>query len=333
VMSLSKGQTLKGGYAGVKRRVIVTGGYGFIGSTLVERLAGDGSRVLVLDVLADPPRPMPEHEALAVDISTRKAAHAVAAFKPDLVVHAAAQTSVTESIADSAGDARVNVVGTVRMLEATRAARAGSFIFISSAAIYGDPPRLPVPETEAQQPLSPYGLSKWAATRYVNHFHRSGLLHAITVVPANVYGPGQEPGGDGAVVAAFVKAAACGEAIRIQGDGGQTRDFVYVDDLVEAILLAPGADPGVALINIGTGVETSIAHLANIVEEVSGRSLSRLSAPPRPEDIRRSSLDSTLASRVLGWQPKTDLREGLATTFRWWRERVGAGASRDKGRA
>jgi UDP-glucose 4-epimerase len=318
--------------------VVVTGGRGFIGSHIVKRFEDEGFEVLVLDTAGESP----------LDVTAERAFEAVKAARPLLVIHAAAQTHVARSLADPVGDVRVNVAGTVAMLEAARQAGAVGFIFLSSAAAYGNPITVPVPESHPHEPLSPYGLSKLAAMRYVQYYRRAGLLPTANLIPANIYGPGQQSGGDGAVVPVFMQAAVRGEPIRIEGDGTQTRDFLYVEDLVESVWLAwrwlcadrgslrevaaagatacdgTGGPRSVthtpATFNIGTGVETSVVELARAVERVTGRSVSRESHPPRPGDITRSCLDPTLARRVLGWVPGTDLEVGLTKTHKWWVE-------------
>ncbi len=365
--------------AGAEPRAVVTGGSGFIGAWIVGRLVAEGFRVLVVDRQAGRPEGRknppavrdastddPRVEAVSADITAPEAAGAVVAFRPRLVVHAAAQTNVSRSVADPVEDARVNVGGTLAMLEAAREAGAGGFVFFSSAAVYGEPRRLPVRESHPTRPLSPYGLSKLAASAYVDYYRTAGRLPAVTLIPANAYGPGQEVGTDGAAVAAFMRAAAGREALTLAGDGGQTRDFVYVEDIVQAVWLAwrwlesgeaargeaaataagvsagpgglrgpsaptgwPLAAPGRGLgllaggrFNIGAGVETRIADLAGMVEQVAGRRLERIPVPPRAGDIRRSSLDPSLARAAFGWAAKVGLSEGLRRTYAWWQERV-----------
>jgi len=314
------------------------GGRGFIGSHVVKRFEDEGFEVLVVDTAGEFP----------LDVAGKRAIEAVKAARPLLVIHTAAQTRVARSLADPLGDSRVNVVGTVAMLEAARQAGAAGFIFISSAAVYGNPTTVPVPESHPHRPLSPYGLSKLSAMRYVQYYRQAGLLPTASLTPANVYGPGQQSGSDGAVVPVFMQAAVGGKPIRIEGDGTQTRDFVYVEDLVESVWLTwrwlcadrgslqevaaaratvcngvgavTPATHAPATFNVGTGVETSVAELARVVEEVTGRRLAREHHPPRPGDITRSCLDPTLARRVLGWTPRTDLQAGLAQTFEWWIE-------------
>jgi UDP-glucose 4-epimerase len=297
-----------------QRRAIVTGGKGFIGSHLVDRLETEGWRVLVIDNRLGEPEN---------DVTSVAAQRAAAAFRPDLLVHAAAQTKVLSSILDPARDAESNVIGTIRMLEAAREAGSTRFIFLSSAAVYGNPVRLPVGEDHPRGPLCPYGLSKLAAMTYVDHYRVHRNLPAVTLIPANVYGPRQETGTDGAVVSSFMSSVIRGDPLPVEGDGGQTRDFVYIGDLVEAVWLAwlrLDADPtGLeSCLNIGTGLETSISDLAALVEEVAGRKTGRVERPARPGDIRRSCLAGELARRSLGWSPRLDLRAGLELTFNWW---------------
>ncbi len=315
------------------RRVVVTGACGFIGSHIAERFSAEGFRVMTLDIESgtesglSPGRPVQDVERrLVADVTSPEAAGEVVRFRPDLVIHAAAQTRAGRSITDPVADAHTNILGTLRMLEAARSASAPPFIFISSAAIYGDPVALPLTEDAPHRPLTPYGVSKLAATHYVSHYRRAGLLPAVSLIPANVYGPGQQAGEDGAVVPAFMREALRGEPMTIEGDGSQTRDFVYVEDLVEAVQLAwrwlgeggGQAPEAPAVFNIGTGKQTSISHLAELVEKTVGRPLGRRYRPPRSGDISRSSLSPRLAGRLLGWSPRVSLEEGLKRTYEWW---------------
>ena len=366
-------------------RAVVTGGHGFIGSHIVSRLLDEGLEVLVLDLRAEPPAWLSGRERgwriQALDITTEEAQRAVIDYRPDLVVHAAGQVRVGQSLVDPIGGAGANVIGTLRMLEAARAAGASGLVFFSSAAVYGEPLELPTPESHPTRPLSPYGVSKLAAMSYVEYYRRAGLLPAATLIPANVYGPGQEAGTEGSVVAAFMEAAVAGSPLHLEGDGRQTRDFIYVGDVVEAVWLtwrhlataggvwpegaadarreaAGGAwpedaadarreaavtddhgrapDPGSpglpapvspapvspapgreATFNVGTGVETSVADLGDLIERVSGRGLGRVTHPARAGDISRSSLLPRLAHTALGWLPRVNLPEGLALTLAW----------------
>ncbi|HCJ11347.1 MAG TPA: UDP-glucose 4-epimerase, partial [Clostridiales bacterium] len=241
---------------GNPRRVLVTGGRGFIGRHIAARFAGEGAGVLVLDTAPEAPPEEPAAEVpfgrwqksrpsfslhhletARLDVATAEAEDAVVSFSPDLIVHAAAQTRPPRSVADPFDDSRTNVLGTLRMLEAARTVGVKGFIFISSAAIYGDSSVLPLTEDAPHRPLSPYGVSKLAATNYVSYYGRAGLLPALSLIPANVYGPGQQAGEDGAVVPAFIRAALRGEPVTIEGDGSQTRDFVYVQDVARANIM------------------------------------------------------------------------------------------------
>lgn len=329
------------------RRAVVTGGLGFIGAHVAQRLVAEGYRVLIIDSANSTPPATPPAVAAEVvvsDVADPTAADAVERFRPDLVVHAAAQTRVPASLADPLGDAMTNVLGTLSMLEAAVRARAHALVYLSSAAIYGEAVTIPIGEDHPTQPLSPYGLSKLAATRYVEHYQASGRLPTATLVPANVYGPGQlSDAGSGAVVAAFARAAARGEPLQIAGSGEQTRDLVFVDDVVDAVwrvwcwLAAGGADaareaaaapdsaiarpsrPGAeATLNISSGREISINALADAVEQASGRPLARVRLPARSGDISRSCLAPARAERVLGWRAGTGLAHGLQRTLAWW---------------
>ncbi len=323
--------------------MVVTGGRGFIGSHIAERFSAEGFQVMTLDIESgtearlSPGRPAEDADRRVVaDVTSAEAAREVVRFRPDLVVHAAAQTRTGGSITDPVGDARTNIVGTLRMLEAARSTGTRAFIFISSAAIYGEPSVLPLTEDAPHRPLSPYGVSKLAATDYVSYYRRAGLLPALSLVPANVYGPGQQAREDGAVVPGFMRQALRGEPMTIEGDGSQTRDFIYMEDVLEAVWLAwrwlsegGGRAAGAPVaFNIGTGKETSISRLADLVEKTIGRQLGRVYRPARGGDISRSSLSPRLAARHLGWSPRVDLEEGLRRTYEWWAASIPGSAER-----
>jgi UDP-glucose 4-epimerase len=261
---------------------------------------------------------------------------------------------VARSIKDSCRDAEVNVTGTLRMLEAGRKVRSEAFVFLSSAAVYGEAQELPVTENHPARPPSPYGLSKLAAMRYVEYYRASAFMPTATLIPANVYGPGQLAADDGDVVAAFARAAVRGEPIQIAGDGSQTRDLIYVGDLVDAIWTAwawlraeatgtaevaatreegidsqhstrlPGSD---ATFNASTGTETSIGELPDVIEKAAGCRSARLRLPSRTGDIARSRLSPERARAVLGWSPRVSLSEGLSRTLAWWHAVDNAGSS------
>jgi UDP-glucose 4-epimerase len=292
-------------------RAVVTGGAGFIGSHLVRRLQSDGWSVLVVDDLSTGRSDrLPAGVTLDVrDISADDLEAPFRSWRPDAVFHLAAQSSVPASHADPLRDLAVNVVGTHRVTEATRAAGASALVFVSSGgAVYGETPRAATEET-LPAPASYYGVHKLAAE---GHVAVSGVPHAI-VRPANVYGPGQTAGVDGAVIASFLDQAAAGGPLRIHGDGGQSRDFVQVQDAVAALVLVArlrAEGGGDAIWNVATGTAVTIRALADAVEAATGRTFDRLSLPRRSGDVTRSLL-SPARLRSAGWRPSIGLEDGL----------------------
>lgn len=298
--------------------VVVTGGAGFIGSHIAERFLLAGHRTLVVDNLVTGRRENvpPGAEFHALDLLDASLLPLFARFEPECVVHQAALPDVARSVADPAADARVNLLGSLAVFQAARLSGARKVVFASSAAVYGNPRTLPIGEDHPTVPLSPYGLAKWAAERYLALFRELYGLQFTVLRYANVYGPRQLPEGEGAVVATFAGALARGEAVVVHGDGEQTRDFVAVADVAEANLAALSAGDG-EIVNVGGGRAISVNALCATLEAVSGRKLHRRSGPPRPADIRHSVLDSERARRVLGWEPRTALAAGLSEVLAW----------------
>jgi UDP-glucose 4-epimerase len=235
----------------------------------------------------------------------------------ELVFHLAAQADVATSVERPAFDATVNVVGTVNVLEAARAAGASVVFSSTGGAIYGDVDA-PADEDAALRPVSPYGTAKLAAEAYVDAWRRIHGLRAVSLRFANVYGPRQSSSLEGGVIAIFLERLAAGEETVIYGDGEQTRDFVHVADVVRALLAAGERDGGV--FNIGTGVETSIARLHELCRSVVGRGRPPRYAPARAGDARRSVLDVSRAAAELGWRPELELEPGLRATWEATRE-------------
>ena len=297
-------------------RVLVTGGAGFIGSHVVDALLDGGAEVTIVDHLRRSPRPwLTEalrrgaalHVADVRDLNALRAAFKAA--QPETVMHLAAQVDVRRSVADPAFDAEVNVAGTVSVLEAAREAGSRRVILASTAAAYGDPEQLPTPETAPIAPLSPYGTSKAAAEWYLAQYSRLHGLSTLALRMANVYGPRQDAHGDAGVVAIFAGAAVEGRDVEVYGDGHQTRDYVFVGDVVRAWIAA--SDAGVTgALNISTGMRTSILELA---QEMGLRH--RL-VPGRVGEITHSCLDPTAAADSLGWRSCVGLTEGLRVTVR-----------------
>lgn len=309
-------------------RALVTGAAGFIGSTLVDRLRADGHEVVGLDNFATGRATNLEHLAddpafffVEADIVTADLTALLDAHRPEVVFHLAAQIDVRHSVADPQFDASVNVVGTIRLAEAARRAQVRKIVHTSSGgSIYGTPPSYPTDETTPTDPASPYAAGKVAGEIYLNTFRHLYGLECSHIAPANVYGPRQDPHGEAGVVAIFTQALLSGKPTKVFGDGSHTRDYVFVDDVVEAFVRAAGPAGGGQRFNIGTGVETSDRQLHSAVAAAVGAPDDPEFYPPRLGDLERSCLDFGLAQRVLGWQPRVTLDEGLRRTVGYFRQ-------------
>ncbi|MFZ5596397.1 MAG: NAD-dependent epimerase/dehydratase family protein [Bacillota bacterium] len=294
-------------------RVLVTGGAGFIGSHTVDVLVEAGFRVAVLDNLSSGSMENIKHPVNFYhgDITDRTfVSHCMKRENPEVVFHLAAQASVPVSLQDPAADARVNIVGTLILLEAARAENVRKVVFASSAAVYGFPEYLPVDELHQIRPVSGYGLSKYAAERYLELYKTLYGLDYTVLRYANVYGPRQNAGGEGGVVAIFTDRIARGEEPVIYGDGEQTRDFVHVLDVARANVSAVHRGGGMTL-NIGTGRPVTVNRLFEIVSGAAAYTRSPRYGQTRPGDIRDSSLDSRRAGEYLGWVPGIELEQGI----------------------
>jgi UDP-glucose 4-epimerase len=318
-------------------RTLVTGGAGFIGSALVDRLVGAGHEVLVVDDvstgrlenLADAFASGRCHLA-EVDIAGPELAGVVAEARPEVVHHLAAQIDVRQSVTDPLHDARVNVLGTIALAKAALAAGCRRLVFASSGGtVYGEPEHsaLPVDERHPEGVTNPYGVAKRSAEDYLASFADLDGLEPVSLRLGNVYGPRQDPHGEAGVVAIFCNRLLADEPVTVFGDGRQTRDYVYVEDVVDAFVAAgehPDA-PG-ARLNVATGVETSVLELYAALREVAGFGDEPTFAPPRPGELGRIALDCAKAQRVLGWRATVDLREGLRRTWAWAFQEVNAGS-------
>jgi UDP-glucose 4-epimerase len=300
-------------------RVVVTGGAGFIGSHLTDAFLAKGDEVIVVDDLsAGRPGRLNDQVALhKVSISDATALAAVVAHaRPQLICHLAAQIDVRSSVEAPAQDAQVNVVGTVNALEAARMAGARVLFASSGGALCGRDAPIPSTEDVLPRPESPYGIAKYCAEQYIGLYNRlHGTRHSVMRL-ANVYGPRQDPGGDAGVIPIFCGAALANEDPTVYGDGTQTRDYVYVGDVVSAFLAAADADrPGTW--NVGTGVETSVLDLVRIIADVTGRPVRPRLRPARPGELLRSVLDVSRAAQELGWRAATGLAAGIDNVCRW----------------
>ena len=294
-------------------RAVVTGGAGFIGSHVVDALVGRGDDVWVVDDLSNGKREnVPEAAHLVVADIREPLDDVFAEAQPQACFHLAAQADVRVSVERPDFDAAVNVTGTIRVLEAARAHDAQVVFSSTGGAMYGECDR-PAPETKPPQPLAPYGASKLAGEEYLSMYNRLyGTAH-VSLRYGNVFGPRQDPHGEAGVVAIFLGRLAARETPRIFGDGRQTRDYVYVGDVVRATLA--GAERRGGIYNVGTGVETSVLELYDACRRVSGVDIEPEFAPPRAGELQRSVLDPGLAARELGWRPEQSLDEGLRATW------------------
>jgi UDP-glucose 4-epimerase len=313
-------------------KAFVTGGAGFIGSTLVDRLLAEGHEVDVADNLstgslanlADARRVghgrMSFHQ---LDVRSPDLAELMNRCHPEVVFHLAAQADVRVSVADPLLDADINVIGSVRVLEGARSSGAQKVVFASSGGtIYGEPDvsELPVKESHPQRPLSPYGVTKKVVGDYLFAYRELHNLEFTALALANVYGPRQDPHGEAGVVAIFAGRLLASEACTVFGDGAQTRDFVYVDDVVDAFARSATKGGGL-LLNIGTGVETSVNLLYQTMAAHTGVDQPAIQAPARPGELARICLDPGRAGIHLGWKPWTTLVDGTAAVMDWFRER------------
>ena len=308
-------------------RVLVTGGAGFVGSHVVDRLLSDGHAVDVVDNLATGRRErVPAGTRLHVcDLRDARLDAVVDAARPEIVVHIAAQAAVSRSVADPRFDANVNVLGTIALLEACRRGGVRRAVYTSTGgAGYGDTSVLPTPEDHPLRPASPYGVSKITAERYLECW--AGLTggRALTLRLANVYGPRQDPAGEAGVIAIFASRLLAGDRCVVNGDGEQTRDYVYVGDVADAVARAVAAADVTGVANIGTGVETTVNELYRRLARLTGVGRAAEHAPAKPGEQRRSLLDAARAKALLGWSATTPLDEGLAQTVAWFRKELRA---------
>lgn len=305
------------------RKVLVTGGAGFIGSHVADAHVDHGDRVWVVDDLSsgrlgNVPAGAEFHR---LDIADEAVGDLIRSVGFDLINHHAAQIDVRVSVDDPVRDARVNVAGLLNVLEAARAGGTGRFVFVSSGGVvYGEPRGFPTPERAPKEPLSPYGVTKLAGEHYLNYYREVYGMEYVALRYGNVYGPRQDPRGEAGVVAMFSRRLLRGEPLVVYGDGEQTRDYVYVGDVVNANLLAarmelscaPGIDA--RAYNVATGTETSVNRLAAALEDAAAIRTGRVFRDARPGELRRSAL-ATEKIGERGWAPSSSLREGLAATF------------------
>lgn len=299
-------------------KVLVTGGAGFIGSHIVDQLLAEGHQVVVVDDLSTGSldNVNPQASFVRLSVLDGELLGLFAREKFDAALHLAAQTIVGSSLEHPDIDARVNVLGTLQVLEGCRQHGVERIIFASTAAVYGDVTELPVPEEAPGQPASFYGLSKLTAERYIQMYHALYGLNYLILRYANVYGERQGDRGEGGVVSIFAGCLCRNNRLNIYGDGGQTRDFVYVGDVAAANVAAVTTPQTNRILNISSQTETSVNELAALFAEIAGEAACPAYHPARSGDILRSTLRNREACAALDWQPRIGLREGLERTYK-----------------
>jgi UDP-glucose 4-epimerase len=303
-------------------RVLVTGGAGFIGSHVVDRLTDAGHDVVAVDNLSTGHAGLvhPKARLHVCDLRSAGLARVFADERPDAVVHLAAQAAVPRSVIDPLHDASVNVMGTIALLVAAQRAGVRRVVYTSTGgAAYGDTDVLPTPEAHPTRPASPYGVSKVAAERYLDCWSALTGTPALTLRLANVYGPRQNPLGEAGVIAIFAHRLVRGEECLVNGDGDQTRDYVFVGDVASAAVRAVATPEATGVVNIATGVETTVNELYRRLARHAGTDRPARHGPAKPGEQRRSVLDATRARQVLGWSPEVALDDGLARTFDYFK--------------
>lgn len=309
-------------------RIIVTGGAGFIGSHIVDAYLAEGHDVLVLDSLWEHGGGrrvnVPERASFVhMDIRDENVGRIFQEFKPDVVSHHAAQHSVAISSRDPRYDADVNVMGLINVLDASVKVGAKKVIFASSGATFGTPDRFPITESTPQNPTSPYGITKMVAEHYLRFYKNEKGLDFTALRYGNVYGPRQDPNGEAGVISIFIGKFLKREGIRIDWDGEQTRDYVFVKDVAKANVLALEKGSGSCYV-IGTNVKTSVNQIYRTLVQISGFEAPVTNAPKRAGDARDAQFDPALAAKELGWTPSTKLLDGMQQTYDYFKALVPA---------
>ncbi|MGE5425817.1 MAG: NAD-dependent epimerase/dehydratase family protein [Bacillota bacterium] len=301
-------------------KILVTGGAGFIGSNLADRLLSEGNEVFIIDNLSSGRRDYVPDGAVfwEMDICDPQMIERCASEGFKVIYHLAAQIDVRKSVADPAGDTKVNILGGINVLEAAKRAGAKVVMASTGGAIYGETEEIPTTENTPTYPLSPYGINKLALEKYLNYYYFAYGLNYTILRFANVYGPRQYKGGEAGVIAIFTEAMATGKPCTLYGDGKQTRDFVYVDDVVSALVKAGKIDCR-GEINIGTGKEIDMWQMVSAIEAAAGGKLALELAPGRIGEQRRSVLSNRRALETLDWQPEVGFEEGVKRTYDWVR--------------
>ncbi len=312
----------------MKRNILVTGGAGFIGSHIADRLIKEGHKVAIVDNLSTGDKKNLNLRAnfYKIDILDPEISEIFKAEKPKVVFHCAAQINLRESVENPIRDAKINILGSLNIIKnfvsinsTPKPQKNLKFVFTSTGgAMYGESPIIPTPETSPAVPLSPYGVAKLATEKYLNYYHKISGLPFISLRLANVYGPRQNPEGEAGVVAIFCQKMLTGEQPVIYGKGAQTRDFVYVDDVVEANILAMKSKKN-GVYNVGTGKETNVNVIFKKIRNLINADCQEVHKPGKPGEQERSCLDYSKIEREFSWRPEHDLALGLEKTVEWFK--------------
>ncbi|MCX6723796.1 MAG: GDP-mannose 4,6-dehydratase [Candidatus Staskawiczbacteria bacterium] len=303
------------------KKILVTGGAGFIGSNLVDKLVADGYAVVVIDDLSSGKKYNlnPKAKLYKIDVRDKKIGDIFKKEKPEIVFHFAAQIDIKKSVKDPIGDANTNIIGSINILENCRGFGVKKIVFASSAAVYGKTEVFPTSESYAECPASPYGIGKLTTEKYLAYYYKNFSLNYVSLRFANVYGPRQDEKGEAGVVAIFCGKILSGKSPIIFGNGKQTRDFIYVKDVVESAIFAMKTDKS-GIFNIGTGKETDINNVFEIIKRASGRECEKLYKADKEIGQQRSCLDCLKAERQLEWRVKYNFEDGLRETVAWFKK-------------
>lgn len=303
-------------------KILVTGGAGFIGSHLTDKLIDSGHEVLVLDDLSTGYKEYVNNKAqfIEMDICDKNIDRVFKDFQPDIVFHLAAQKYVKVSMEQPELDAQINIVGSINLFKAAQKNKVKKFIFISTGgAIYDEAAGVPQNEESRAKPISAYAMSKWSFEKYLEMLSQGQDIKWTVLRLANVYGPRQDPYGEGGVMAIFSENIIKGKTLFINGEGEQTRDYVYIDDVVAAMLASIDAEESVY--NVSTNVETSVLELIEKLKDISGQDFVVEKRNAIPGEVMRSALDFSKAKKYLNWEPKYNIDEGIKKTYQWFKNK------------